>query len=84
VAVGIGKVYGLRWYPLVVHRPLDSNASFLQRDRGCFDIDFLDRESEVLRWPGSLIFLKHHHAGLPTRPQEQPLAAFVFDANFNT
>jgi len=31
-----------------------------------------------------LVFLEHHHAGVPTRPQEHPPAAFVPDANFET
>ena len=64
------------------YNPANNNASLLQDCRGRFDVNFLDRESEVLRRPSSPVFLEHHHTGLTTRPQEQPPAAFVSEANF--
>lgn len=81
VAVGIGKVNRLRRYPLVVHWSVDNNASLPQGRGGGFDIDFLNSESEVFLRPSSPVFLEHHHAGV-TRPQEQPLAAFVPETDF--
>ena len=68
MAVGVGKIDGLRWHPVVRDRASHFHTLLPEGFRSSLDIGFSNGEGDVLRRPLTFIFLEHHHAVLATGP----------------
>src|SRR5687768_9737050 len=84
MAVRVGEIKGGGRHPLVKARPFNSHALLPKLLCSVFYVGLVHRESEVLRRPFALIFLKHNHSCLTSGAQEHPISRLITRSHFES